>query len=251
LNRNSKTDQTYKVVYNNPASRFKKTLLFSLLICLSGVGGYYTNGFFSHNGLKVLREELSKSSTLIKQHEENIAILRQQLIVVDRASQLSNETTGQINKEVKRLKKETVKLNQDIAFYKSVVSPTKTNAGVDIQKFELTPTSDPHNFQWKVVLMQSTKLHQFVKGSVRITLNGRQNDKNVSFDLHELSQELNGEEDIKLGFKYFQTIPKEGIKGYLQLPRGFTPDYLKLNGSTTSPKKSDIDRKIDWVIDEA
>ena len=250
MKRAGETEPTYRVVHNDPARRRRQWVVTAVIMLGVGLSGYYLGGSWAWHEIKVMREELTQNQTLIQEQSQQVIQLKQQIAIAERAGQINRDAAEMVRKDVRRLKDDNARLNQDLAFYRSIIAPEEEEGAVSIQKFELLPTDQPRHFQWKLVVMQSAKQHQFLKGELQATVVGKQDGQSVSFALHELSPQLD-DKNIRLGFRYFQSIPGDGSRGEIALPEGFTPEYLQVTGRITSPKKRDIDRKFNWVIKEA
>lgn len=220
-----------------------------LLVLGFGLSGYYLGGSWAWNAIEVMREELAKSHAQLRKQSQQLALLKQQMAVIERSGQISRDAAEMVRNNIRRLKDKSAKLSQDLVFYRSILEPEKEKGAVSIQIFELLSTDRPRHFQWKLVVIQSAKRHQFLKGELQVTIVGKQGDNAASFSLHELSPQLDST-SIRLGFRYFQGIPGDGVRGDIELPEGFTPEYLQASGQIISPKKQTINDRFNWIIEE-
>ncbi|MCK5893718.1 MAG: hypothetical protein KAG53_04765 [Endozoicomonadaceae bacterium] len=221
-----------------------------LLVLSFGLSGYYLGGSWAWNAIDVMREELVKRQTQLQKQGQQLVLLKQQIAVIERFGQINHDAAEMVRNNIRRLKDKSAELSQELVFYRSIIAPEKEKEAISVQTFELLATDRPDHFQWKLVVIQSAKRHQFLKGELQVTIVGKQGDHSASFALHELSPQLDSTL-IRLGFRYFQSIPGNGVRGDIALPEGFTPEYLQVSGQITSPKQQTINHRFNWVIEES
>jgi hypothetical protein len=82
----------------------------------------------------------------------------------------------------------------------------------------------------------------YLRGHVNVNLVGRRGDEQMIFALRDISDEQD-QLDIRLGFKYFQTI-----EGELALPAGFEPERIQIVAVATEPVGKSIDQYFSWMV---
>lgn len=250
MKRAEEAEPAYRVVPNDPARRLRYWFIAVMIASGIGMSGYYLGGSWAWHRIRLMQESLARKQVLIQEQGLLVTRLQQQIAIVERARQINRDAVELVRRDVRRLETDNAQLNRDLAFFRSIIAPEEEDGVVSVHRLELWPTDQPRHFQWKLVVMQSAKRHQFIKGQLQVTVVGKQNDNPVSFDLHALSSQLNNEK-IRLGFRYFQSIPGDGIRGDITLPEGFTPEYLQVTGHITNPKEQDINRKFNWTVEGA
>ena len=99
-------------------------------------------------------------------------------------------------------------------------------------------------FQFRVLVQQSSRKHELMTGTLRVSVVGENAGKPAEFDLSDLSLQV-PKADIRLRFKYFQAID-----GALTLPEGFTPQLVQMLAKSTNPRRSEISKEFPWAVQE-
>lgn len=232
-----------KVVTYNPWRRslvmVAVVVSLALAIVVSFSVGKYS-GVDQHTQLQEERDALAIASAL---SENEIAQLRQQVANLSLGSEVDQRASEEVRAEVIALKAQIAVQQEDIGFYRGLMSPTENSRGLTIGSWDLSRASGGE-YQYKLVLQQLATIHNVLNGSVGINVIGYQNGDKVTYTLKELSEQ-NQYGRIKLKFKYFQTI-----NGRLQLPEGFEPDYVEVMAESHGSNATKVDKKFGWFVQE-
>ena len=114
------------------------------------------------------------------------------------------------------LQEEVADLQEQVAFYRGIVSPDASRAGVRVYEFKVYPTAVTNVFRYDLVLIQSVRHDRRVAGRVEISLHGVSGGQTTVHRLSDLA--LSGERNLLFSFKYF-----EEFGGEFRLPNGFRP----------------------------
>ena len=146
--------------------------------------------------------------------------LRQQSHVVSRldiALSIEKEANANMKQMFSKQIQQQKTLEQELAFYRSLVSPEKEVDGVAIHGLELSKGLLPNSYQMRLILTQLQKRKNSVKGVADIVLVGVQGEKQVEISLSDLDIET-----FKFGFRYFQMFDAE-----ISLPQDFDLQRIK------------------------
>ncbi|HKI73519.1 MAG TPA: DUF6776 family protein, partial [Pseudomonadales bacterium] len=135
-------------------------------------------------------------------------------------------------------------LNEEIAFYKAVMLPNADEKGLRIERLDLKSMGTPSKYHYNLLLTQIVDKHDYIEGSVKVTLVGTRNDQETSIPLANVSDSV-GSDDIKFRFRYFQNID-----GDLTVPDGFAPESLKVVAQASGKDGQRIERKFQWHVGE-
>jgi hypothetical protein len=102
----------------------------------------------------------------------------------------------------------------DLAFYRSIVSPADGIQGLRIQRFEVAPGAAPRQVLLKLTLVQAMRHESLVSGLAQVTISGMQGDRPARFTVGELLGRPRAQ--LPFSFRYFQTIEQA-----VTLPEGF------------------------------
>ncbi|WP_083698201.1 DUF6776 family protein [Shewanella sp. UCD-KL21] len=108
-------------------------------------------------------------------------------------------------------------IEQELAFYRSLVSPEKEVDGIAIHGLELSKGLVANSYQLRLILTQNQKRKTSVKGVADIVLVGLQNEQQVEISLSDIDIEK-----FAFGFRYFQVFDAE-----MNLPEGFALQRVK------------------------
>ncbi|MCL6270498.1 hypothetical protein M3P05_11250 [Sansalvadorimonas sp. 2012CJ34-2] len=243
-------EKKLRVVAHDPGYAFRIRILVLLLLVGTGCAGFYLGTSFAWNELDVMRSELGSVTEENGSYKVELDTLRRRVAILERGNQISQQAAEEVRQELIRLREEKISLSRDIRFYQNIMNPELANQGVSVKSFELQPAGDSGRFQWKMTVVQNGKNHRFQKGRLLARLEGFRNGKKAGYDFAELTPEFNkgGE---KLGFRYFQGIPGDGIWGSLKLPEGFEPERLDVTIQLSSPSKKVTKKSFDWFIEES
>lgn len=239
----SKQERMVVVPYR-PARRVIIGLLLIIGVGASAAGGFlysYYETIESQQGELASREELSEE---LQTRELENSDLRRQIAILDRSSVLDQRATEEVQSTIMSLRERVAQLEQDIVYYRQVVSDETGETGLVISQLDLSTTSAAGVYSYKLVLRQlDADGDSFLIGFVNINLVGSQGGEQVIVPLRQVSQEQD-ELDIRLRFKYFQNI-----EGSLTLPDGFVPERVQIAAVSTEPVEKDIDQDFSWVVE--
>ena len=239
----SKQEKMVVVPYR-PGRQF---LLVSLLVL--GVGASAVGGFM-YGYTNTLRSQQSEQATLQELNEQLIAIetensdLRRQIAILDRSSVMDQRATEEVQGTIRGLRDRVAQLEQDIVYYRGVVSAETEDTGLIISQLDIDATREANRYRYKLVLrQQDADGDTFLTGHVNINLVGSQGEQQQILSLRDLSAEQD-QLDIRLRFKYFQNI-----EGELVLPDNFVPDRLQIAAVSVEPVEKSINQNFSWVVE--
>lgn len=234
------TEVNYVVVPNRPLRRILTQL--SLIVVTAGMV-YAAYWYGERNGIQdeqALVELVDYYERELAQSTSREDVLRQRVAVLENASFVDQGSVDDVRQANRELSDRIAKLEQEIALYQGIMSPTVDTAGLTIQEVALTPTPTVNRYRFKVMLTQVGKNTDYLKGFVEINVLGVLNGEVVSYPLKELSAEIN-DVDIKFRYRYFQDF-----KGELVLPEGFTPDQIQVVAQSAGKGAARIEKMYNW-----
>jgi hypothetical protein len=169
--------------------------------------------------------------------------LNRQMAILDRTSVMDQRANEEVQDTISSLRNQVALLEQDITYYRSVVSEETEDTGLIISNWDINSTREDDLYRYKLVMrQQDADGDTFLTGHVNVSLVGRQNEEFVTFPLHAVSAEQD-QLDIRLRFKFFQNI-----EGELTLPKGFVPNLVQIAAVETSPFEKTFDQDFSWVV---
>ena len=162
--------------------------------------------------------------------------------MLERSGLLDQRVNETDQKTLNRLRDQLATLEQDLSFYKNVITKQTDDTGLMVSEWSLKRISNSNRYRYKLALrQQDADGDTYLNGHVNVNLVGTQSGKNAVYSLSEVSKEQ-GQTDIKLRFKFFQNI-----EGELTLPDNFLPEYIKIVGVEINPVRKTIDRDYPWI----
>lgn len=227
------------VVPHRPARR----LLFGLLVVLLGVGGSaggYWLGVYSASQARVQSGVLAQQ--LVGLEAEN-AGFRQQVALLERSAVMDRQAYDEIQATLTGLREYITSLEQDVQYYRQVMTSEFENVGLIVGQMDLTQTDTPRRYHFKLVMRQEESDGEYLAGHVNVDVVGTRSGQREVYPLRDLT-DSEDQLDIKLRFRYFQNI-----EGDLELPVDFEPEQIEINAVATAPMAKSISKSYSWIVE--
>ena len=168
-----------------------RLLLAAILVLLGYVLAYWQiiSGGFDAQSIQSLRQE---NSAL---HASMVRMQRQ--LQVERAAQTT------LAKEIDSLQGESMRLKEDVAFYKNILSDSSAEGELKFYSFRLSKGERPNEYDYHILLAQSGRNNKPVQGQLQFTLNPAQGNAIV---LRPLANGSRAAAAVKVNFKYYQRL---------------------------------------------
>ncbi len=197
----------------------------------------------------VAERDLLKTQLAMKVEEADN--YRQEVANLKLGAQVDRKASEGVRGEVIELKTEIAALQEDISFYRSLMAPTGNKRGLSIGSLNVISTGAARQYEYKLVVQQLATRHTMLNGNLSFTIVGRQKlseeqgEQLVTLSLKDVSDNVSYE-NIKLRFKYFQTI-----EGRLNLPESFEPERIELIARSTGKDAVVVEKKFGWLVQES
>jgi hypothetical protein len=184
--------------------------LVALLVLLAYNRGQASGGLEAAQVALERRELIAKADRLEQQNSK----LNAQVAELEMARKLDREAYGQVEQTLGELQSQLSRQADDLAFYKSIVSPADGVQGLRIHRFEVRPGTAPREYQLRLTLIQSMRHESVAAGLVQVVVHGMQGDHPARYSVGELLGRPKAQ--LPFSFRYFQTIEQD-----VTLPEGF------------------------------
>ncbi len=212
------------------------------LVAAGGVSYFY--GFYAgvrENGdARVERDELQNA--VVAMQDEN-ASLRQQLLKIEQAGTVDQQALSSVQQTIVGLREKISQLEEDVLFYKQIMSPENDERGLVVGQLDLVATDTPGTIRYKVELKQQGNNENVISGHANINIVGLRNYEEISIPLSELSA-TQPDEDIRLQFRYFQNI-----EGELSLPDDFEPTKVQIVAVAEGNNAKTVQKSFGWLVE--
>jgi hypothetical protein len=187
------------------------------------------------------QREIRGLEALIAERDATIEGLRRQEAILETTEDIDRETYTRIEATLDELQAKIQAQEEELAFYRGIVSPGDGVAGLRIQDFEIVSADSEQRHILRLILVQAIVHNQRVKGSVKVRLTGMLDAAPAAFDLAELVADGEAQE-IAYDFRYFQSIEQA-----LVLPVGFEPATVEVEIWPREPRGERISRSFEWA----
>jgi hypothetical protein len=118
------------------------------------------------------------------------------------------------------------------------MEPGDEGEGLKVGSVSVAASAQPGRYRYRFVIQQIANNHKLLTGTLKVELTGLEKGQPLRYSLADLTDDTDSKE-VKLRFKYFQTI-----EGELTLPEGFEPQNLEL--LVKSGKSTKIEQRFAW-----
>jgi hypothetical protein len=165
-----------------------------------------------------------------------------------RIAQLESSTVGQTREreEVQRtigdLQAQVARANQELAFFRGIVTQNANSAEVKIQQARMVATATANKFRIRVTLVQPMKPDTVVSGVVVLSVDGEVDGKPGRADFATLSGGKRRE--IPFTFRYLENIEEE-----VTMPPGMKPEQLLVEVRSSRRGSAPVQQSYVWSVD--
>lgn len=203
------------------------------------VGGWYllntgrTQAGFDFSHLENEYEDLkSQRDTLVSENRG----LREEVVSLRQGGKIEEQAYGEVRTSLTELQDEILELKEEVAFYRSIVTPGESSKGLRIQKFDIESNGQKGGYRYKLVLTQVIKNKYVTKGNIDIVIEGVHGVEPRRLLLTEVSTSKS--KSLPFKFKYFQSF-----EGDILLPEDFIASRIKLN---IKSNRTNIEKTVKW-----
>ncbi len=214
-----------------------------LLVAVTGAGFYfygYSEGVFVNGDARQEREELMLE---VGGMSAQINILQQELTSSEQANTVDRQALDEVQGTIINLRETIAQLEEDVLYYKQIMSPENNETGLIIGQLDLLETDLQNRIRYRLELRQAGNNDTLVSGYVNVNILGTRERQEISMPLRSLAVDED-QLDIKLQFRYFQNI-----QGELILPDGFIPLGVQILAVDEGNDGKTIQKSFAWVVE--
>lgn len=181
-----------------------------------------------------LRERLASEQAATEE-------LRRQLAIAETAARIDRETYDEVKRNLGDLQAQIQTQEEELVFYRGIVSPLDGVAGLRIQNIEALQSDGEGRFLLRLVLVQAIVHSRRVAGTVKLALEGVKDGQPATFDAAELVP-AGKDHDMTYEFRYFQ-----GLEAEFSLPTGFEPQRIVVDVWPNDSRAERIHQVFEWA----
>lgn len=215
----------------------------ALGVLLVGAGAYFsgfTAGVSENGEARIERDALQDT---VHQIEQENSALRQQLLNLEQATTVDKQALENVQQTIVGLRENISQLEEDVLFYKQIMSPENSENGLVIGQLDLVATDDPGTIRYKLELKQQGNNENLINGYANINILGQRDYQEISIPLSDLSASED-DLDIRLQFRYFQNI-----EGELVLPANFEPTKVQILAVAEGDNAKTVQKSFGWLVE--
>lgn len=223
----------------------KRTLFKAGALAALIAGGAYLSfelgRFQSGFSLVDERRQAERFELELIERDSRIDELTRQIAILETSREIDRETYDGVEENLAELQARIQAQEEELVFYRGIVSPGDGVAGLRIQSVEVEPSDGDSTHLLRVLLVQAIVHNDRVTGSMRATISGTEAGEEVAYGLGDIGSESRST-DIPYGFQYFQTIETG-----LSLPEGFEPAEVEIQVWPRTPRGETIVQSFPWT----
>lgn len=213
-----------------------KILLMISVVCGVAWVAYQQGSAGETSGFAVLQPDAkSKIAVLEKERDQ----LRRELTMVKQAAEIDRESILTIRDQIKVFQDERLKMEEELAFLRGIVSTTSKKTALKVQNFRLEPGLETRQFHYKFSVSQVINSGIVAKGKIELSVEGLQGGRTKRLSLNQVSPD--DVESIKMRFRFFQNV-----EGKLLIPEGFEPATINIEVKPSGKKLAPVKETFNW-----
>lgn len=188
--------------------------------------------------LRLESEQRRLVSEIRRLRDENER-LSERVVLLERTAEIDKRAAAVLNQSLRDEQAALAALKEQVAFYRGIVSPDESSAGVRVYELQLRSGSEPGLYQYDLVLIQVMRHDSTVAGSADFALIGLQDGQPRSYRLADIEVERG--KTLLFSFQYFQQL-----SGSIRLPRGFAPTRVQVDVVRQGNPPVRFQQMYDW-----
>lgn len=230
-----KTHKGYQLRAHDPVRRALLALLAVVLLGLAA-GSIYWAGYRSANGVTAReRSELNDLRSQVAYLNKRNQDLTDTAARLGRSGEIDREAARRVQKNLNEMETRLTNLNEQLAFYRSIVTPSSDQA-VNLQRFRLQHAESGKGYSFNLVLTQAMRRGAEARGRVTAEIEGQQGGKSHTLDIGKLSKV-----NLSFAFKYYQRF-----QGGFELPAGFSPQKIVISVRPSTRSLKGAEKTYTW-----
>lgn len=220
----------------------------SFLLAVAGWGLYtYTKvstvSDYERSQLEVekLRAERRELVRDLRASRQRVNELEQQAVYVERSQAIDSQACSALRASVTDLQSEAADLREQLAFYRGIVSPEESRAGVRVYEFKLSSVDGARRYRFELVVIQSVRHDKRVSGTIRLVGVGR-DAAGAETRWHLAGNGDEASENLLFSLKYFAEFA-----GEFELPEDVVPVRVEVVLDPSGGNLPEVEESYDWA----
>jgi len=200
-----------------------------ILIIAAGVGGFYLGSRYGIKTTGATPEEVQRLRQTVRMYADRSQAMRDEASVALHDREIVLGATEKLRQENKNLLATMASLEEQVAFYKRMLSPKGVSQGLSVERIDIQPGSIAGKVQYRLLLTQVSSNAAEISGRVEARLVAGA--RTVTLPVG----------DSRFSFQYFQSL-----SGEWQVPAGMRPERVDI---VLVPSKGQrIQKSFKWEV---
>ena len=225
--------------------------LAALVAVVTAAGGYAFYRLRAHpaqplfgdpkSEIGVLREERRRLLRELRSVRDELETLRGRSTFEARSCEIDIQACEAVRRSMTSLEHEVADLREQLAFYRNIVSPEQTRAGVRVLRLAVRPGQAADIWRYDLVLVQPVRRDRTAAGRFNFQIEGLVGKQLQTLQLGDLLVGEAGAQEFS--FRAFQEF-----SGEMLLPQGFLPSRLTVTLEVQDGRSAPVPVKeaFDW-----
>ncbi len=131
-------------------------------------------------------------------------LLQARVAASERQLQIELATRKELTKSLKALQDQNAHLNEDLAFFRDLMSPAGKEGAISIYRFKVEHNLLPGEYRYRLLLLQAGQRDRPFRGRLELLVNASQNGKKIVVAVPSGGSAASPSFD--LNFKYYQRV---------------------------------------------
>lgn len=182
-----------------------------------------------------VHERMSAQTEALR--NQNIGLLEEQA-ELSRRARVDRDALEELKGSLRQLNAEQAELEEELIFYRGLVSPEEGERQMRIRELQLIPTGGIGRYRYSLVLTQGGPDLEPVNGVLALQLLGERKGQQVELPAAEW---LLNPDRLRFSFKYFQRL-----EGIAKVPAGVIPVEIRVQAVPAIKRSKVVDRLFGW-----
>src|SRR3954469_20810598 len=219
------------------------TIVLLALIVAASVYGMFEFGRYraSYDIVAAIRERAALRNQIDAQ-EATISDLRAKVAQLESSAIGQTREREEVQRTIGDLQAQVARANQELAFFRGIVTQNANSAEVKIQQARMVATATANKFRVRVTLVQPMNPDTVVSGVVVLSVDGEVDGKPGRADFATLTGGKRRE--IAFTFRYLENIEEE-----ITMPPGMKPEQLLVEVRSNRRGSAPVQQSYVWSVD--
>ncbi len=196
-----------------------------------------------YDSLQAWQQRRALNATIAELQKAN-AGLRASMAELETGQVSAHREREELARSIGELQSRIARQNQDLTFYRGIVSDSAGGTRVRIHRVVIEPGENSGNYRIRVVLVQTARPEKDVSGTMTLSVAGAEGDKPAEYPLQRLTQQKL--ERLRFSFRYFEDIEQQ-----IELPAEFRPASVNVEVRAAGRTGEPLSEKFEWRVQES